>query len=209
MCDTMKNKLYRSTLAAALVALLSAAALAQGEAEPHYKELPNFHRVSDALYRGGQPEKGGLRRLADLGVKTVVNLRGKDESAAAEEREAKALGLRYFNVPMGRSGKPSDEEIAHVFEIIDASEDQPVFVHCQRGSDRTGAVVAAYRITHEGWTGERALKEAEHHGMYPWQMAKKSFIRDYAKRHGAQPAPDAPREKSDQTKARPPSRGRV
>jgi protein tyrosine/serine phosphatase len=187
---TVKNKLYRSTLAAALVTLLSAATLAQGpagESGARYKELPNFHRVSDALYRGGQPAKGGLRRLADLGVKTVVNLRGEDENAAAERREAEALGLRYFSVPMGRTGAPTDEQIARVFEIVDAQEGRPVFVHCQRGSDRTGAVVAAYRIAREGWAPERALEEAEHYGMFPWQSAKKAFIRDYLKRHAATP----------------------
>jgi len=41
-----------------------------------YKELPNFHQVSDKLYRGAQPLNGAARKLAELGVKTIINLRG-------------------------------------------------------------------------------------------------------------------------------------
>ena len=49
---------------------------------PHYDELPNFRRVDDRLFRGGQPKPGGYARLARLGVKTVVNLRDDDGAPA-------------------------------------------------------------------------------------------------------------------------------
>ena len=157
----------------------------------HYSELPNFQQVSARLYRGAQPRKGGLQRLAALGVKTVINLRDDDHRAAEEEREASALGLHYFNVPVSRAGRPSSKQIDEIMALIDASENQPVFVHCKRGADRTGAVVAVYRITHEGWTGERALEEAEAFGLGFWQRGKKDFIKDYFRDHAphaAQPS---------------------
>jgi len=158
-----------------------------------YSELPNFQQVNERLYRGAQPRKGGLRRLAALGVKTVVNLRDDDDRAVEEEREARSLGLRYFNVPVSRAGRPSAKHIDEVMALIDAGENQPVFVHCKRGADRTGAVVAVYRITHDGWTGERALDEAEAFGIGFWQRGKKDFIKDYFRDHApttpaAQPA---------------------
>jgi tyrosine-protein phosphatase SIW14 len=178
MCDAMRNTLYRSALAAALLALLVAAAHAQDEAR--YKELPNFHTVTQGkLYRGGQPKAGGLRKLSSLGVKTVINLRGDDEHEADEEREAKSLGMRYFNVPLSLGGRPTKEQIARVLSLVNAPEDQPVFVHCHRGADRTGVVVAVYRIEHDGWTSEQALREADEYGMGWWQRGKKDFIRDY------------------------------
>jgi protein tyrosine/serine phosphatase len=37
-------------------------------------------------------------------------------------------------------------------------------VHCWHGSDRTGSVVAAYRIVFEGWTTAAALDELRHGG---------------------------------------------
>jgi tyrosine-protein phosphatase SIW14 len=158
------------------------------DAEASYAELPNFHRVNALLYRGGQPRAGGLARLAALGVKTVLNLRDDDVRALEEGREAAALGLRYFNVPISRAGRPSRERIEELFAIVDAPENQPVFVHCKRGADRTGAFVAAYRITHDGWTGERALAEAEHYGLGFWQHGKRNFIADFYRDRAAAPA---------------------
>ena len=147
--------------------------------EEAYAELPNFHRVNAHLYRGGQPQAGGLARLAAMGVKTILNLRDDDGRAQEEGREAAALGLRYFNVPISRAGRPSRERIEELMALVDAPENGPVFVHCKRGADRTGAFVAAYRITHDGWTAERALAEAEHYGMGFWQHGKKDFINDF------------------------------
>lgn len=153
-----------------------------------HSEFPNFHEVNAHLYRGAQPRKGGLQKLAALGVKTVINLRDDDARAAEEEREARALGLRYFNVPVSRAGRPDSKQLEEVLALIDAAENQPVFVHCKRGADRTGAVVAVYRMMHDGWTGERALEEAEGYGMGFWQRGKKDFIKDYYRDHAATPA---------------------
>ncbi|MBV9924752.1 MAG: tyrosine-protein phosphatase [Acidobacteria bacterium] len=157
-------------------------------AEEAYAELPNFHRVNAHLYRGGQPQAGGLAKLASMGVKTILNLRDDDSRAVEEGREAAALGLRYFNIPISRAGRPSRERIEELMALVDAPENQPVFVHCKRGADRTGAFVAAYRITHDGWTGERALAEAESFGMGFWQHGKRDFINDFYRDHAAKQA---------------------
>jgi protein tyrosine/serine phosphatase len=120
-----------------------------------------------------------------MGVKTVINLRDDDDRAQEEEREARALGLRYFNVPVSRAGRPSEGRIKELMALIDAPGNQPVFVHCKRGADRTGAIIAVYRITHDGWTGEQALAEAEAFGMGFWQRGKRDFIKDYYRDHAA------------------------
>jgi protein tyrosine/serine phosphatase len=188
----MRIKLF---VAALTLALAPASARAQVKAqaadatrqtktaEQTYTELPNFHAVNARLYRGGQPRADGLRRLAALGVKTVINLRDDDERARAEEKEAKAAGLRYFNVPLGRLGRPKDTEVEHVLALIDAPENGVVFVHCAKGQDRTGTVVAVYRITHDGWTSEQAKREANHYGMKFWQNGMKDYISDYYRDH--------------------------
>jgi uncharacterized protein (TIGR01244 family) len=155
-------------------------------AEQTYAELPNFHTVNARLYRGGQPREGGLRRLAALGVKTVINLRDDDERARDEEREARSLGMRYFNVPLSRAHRPDARQIDELFALMDAAGNQPVFVHCKRGADRTGALIAVYRVSHDGWTAERAVEEAEAYGMGFWQRGKKDFIRDYYRDHATE-----------------------
>ena len=190
-----ENRVRAAALAAAALCLILLAAtppisLAQDGASgdgPRARELPNFHEVNKRLYRGGQPRAGGINELAALGVNTIINLRDDDERAAAEGREARAAGLRYFNVPFGRLGRPSDEQVEHVLALINAPENGVVFVHCAKGQDRTGTVVAVYRITHDHWTGERARKEAESYGMKFWQRGMKDYIEDYSRKH--QPAP--------------------
>ncbi len=167
------------TVAAALICFASVS-VAQNEAE--YKELPNFHQVNGNLYRGAQPKHGGIQRLAQLGIKTIINLRGDDNHARDEEAEARAVGLRYFNVPMNNFGHPSEERVNRVLAIINARENQPVFVHCKRGADRTGTIIAIYRIEHNGWTSERAKAEANRYGMAVWQIGMKHYIHDYYKR---------------------------
>lgn len=171
-------KFYSSIFAAMLCALSVAAARAQ-TVEAQYHELPNFHRVNAGLYRGGQPKAGGLRRLAALGVKTIINLRGDDERAGDEEREAESLGMKFYNLPLSLGGRPSRPQIARALALIDAPENEPVFVHCRKGADRTGVVIAAYRITHDHWTAADAQREADQYGMGFWQHGKKDFINDY------------------------------
>jgi tyrosine-protein phosphatase SIW14 len=146
------------------------------------KELPNFHQVNEYLYRGAQPQDGGIKKLAQLGIKTIINLRDDDERARAEEAEAHALGLSYFNVPLPDFNRPDDKTIKQILALIAVPENQPVFLHCKRGADRTGTVVAIYRIEHDGWDSERAKAEAKQYGLGFWQIEMKDYIHDYYQR---------------------------
>jgi len=177
----MKNPDRRIIFAAVIIAALALVSFAQTEVR--YPELPNFHQVNPQLYRGAQPKAGGINKLVALGIKTIVNLRREDDHARAEAVAAQAAGLRYFNVPMPGSSKPTDEQINRVLAIINLPENQPVFVHCKRGADRTGTVIACYRILKDGWTASQAKKEAEHYGMYWTEFGMKDYIADFYARH--------------------------
>ena len=159
--------------------LLSAAA---AQSTPSYKELPNFHRVTEKLYRGAQPLTGGVKKLSELGVKSIINLRGEDDLTQREEQEAKSAGLRYYNISMPGLSAPSEEQVNRIMALIDDPENQPVFVHCKRGSDRTGTIVAVFRISHDGWTADQATAEAKKLGMSWMEFGMKGYISDYYKR---------------------------
>jgi tyrosine-protein phosphatase SIW14 len=154
--------------------------------------LHNFHQVNPKLFRGGQPSPGGMEQLQKLGVKTVVDLRESGERAEAEKKVVEGLGMRYVNVPMKGFHTPEPGQVAKVMQIIDSNADGAVFVHCRRGADRTGTVIAVYRITHDGWDNGRALAEARALGMSRFQMAMQHYVRDYRpERNAAISAPAA------------------
>lgn len=76
-----------------------------------FPAIPNFSKVSDQFFVGGQPPMEDLSRLKAKGIRAIVNLRQPAEyNAAAEEATAKALGLRYFNIPVN----PADLQDAQV-----------------------------------------------------------------------------------------------
>jgi tyrosine-protein phosphatase SIW14 len=171
---------FAALAASVLLAILAFATPAP--VEPRYAELPNFHQVNQQLYRGGQPKDGGLRKLKDLGVKTIVNLRGEDARTRAEGEAALSLGLRYYNISLAEFSRPKDEEVERVLDIINDPENQPIFIHCRRGKDRTGTIVACYRISHDGWTAKQAKDEAGRYGLGWVEIRMKRYIDKYYKR---------------------------
>jgi protein tyrosine phosphatase (PTP) superfamily phosphohydrolase (DUF442 family) len=175
----MKNRITR--LSSVVCVLLLLASASQAQQKRSYKELPNFRKVSDGLNLGAQPLSGGIKKLAELGIKTLINLRGADELIIGEQKETESAGLRYFNIPMPGLSAPSDEQVARVMSIINNPDNQPVFVHCKRGADRTGTIGAIYRISHDGWTADRAIAEARLYGMSWAEFGMRSYIWDYYK----------------------------
>ncbi len=123
------------------------------------QHLRNFHRVSDQLYRGAQPDRNGFLELQRLGIKTVVNLR-----LSSSDRDL----LRGTSlVPVDIPAEPWDLEEADVRAFLAVVTDParlPVFVHCSHGADRTGAMSAIYRVVVQGWDKEEAIREMTHGG---------------------------------------------
>ena len=116
--------------------------------------VPNFHKVSDDLYRGAQPTKEGMKELKKLGIKTIVNLR----SEHSDTEELKDIDLEYKQIGM-TAAKPKIVDFAHFLEIISDSNNTPVFVHCRYGADRTGTACALYRIAIQNWSKDSAIEE--------------------------------------------------
>ena len=164
----------RLCVAALIAALPLVAASAPG--------IKNFDRVDAHVYRGGQPDDDGFQYLAKLGVKTVVDLRETGDRSQAEERAVTAAGMKYVNVPMTGLIPPTEAEITRILKILEDGSTGPVFVHCRRGADRTGAVIAAYHIDHDNWDNDHALTDAKAHKMSFFQIPRENFIREFRAR---------------------------
>lgn len=139
--------------------------------------VPNFQKVNDHLYRGGQPSRDGFAHLAAIGVKTVIDLRGIGEHSQAQEQTwVSGDGMRYVSIPMGQLSAPQDAEVVKALSILNDSSAGLVFVHCRRGADRTGTIVACYRISHDHWDNRKALDEARGYGMSRFERAMQHYI---------------------------------
>jgi len=131
--------------------------------------IPNAGKVSDFLYRGSQPHATGYQQLQRLGISIVVDLRSTPSAQTAEGRAFESLGMRHVAIPSSGFFGPSDEQVATFLKLLRDNPGKKVFVHCYFGDDRTGVMVAAYRIAEQHWTADQAYNEMRffhfHHGL--------------------------------------------
>jgi len=151
----------------AVVSLIASSQVAWCQTEQGLRGLPNFGRVTENLYRGGQPSSDGLNTLRLLGVGMVVNFRDDRSEMAAERRQVESLGIKYIEIPWSASHKPSSSQIVEFLDLVRANPNAKIFVHCRRGADRTGVMIAAYRIAVEHRSVAEAVSEM-HRFHYDW-----------------------------------------
>ncbi len=166
----------RLSLLAGTTLFVSAFVLASPGATPVAREelggVPNFAVVSPVLSRGAQPTLEGFRRLRERGIRTVVTLRAAQDDGAA----LAGLGLNSYRI-RARQWNPKTDEIVRAMKVILTPEYQPVFVHCQAGRDRTGLVVAVYRILVDHWSAEDAIAERKAFGAWWFWWENKTYLR--------------------------------
>ena len=121
--------------------------------------LSNFGHVTDKLFRGAQPSSAGYSALHDMGVSIIVDFRDESGEIATEQRQVEALGMKFVSIPWKGSDEPRSAQIAQFLDLVRANPDAKIFVHCKAGRDRTGTMVAAYRIAVEHKTVSDAVAE--------------------------------------------------
>jgi len=121
--------------------------------------LPNLHRVDINLYRSAQPLDGSGEALRKLGIKTVLNLREHDMDVVLKKTQG--IGLKRYPL---HTWDIDDRDIVAVLKIITNPDNQPILVHCAHGADRTGLMMASYRMIIQGWSKEDARREMKQGG---------------------------------------------
>ncbi|HMO23806.1 MAG TPA: tyrosine-protein phosphatase [Candidatus Melainabacteria bacterium] len=150
--------------------------------ESHH--LPNFHSVTDQIFRGGQPPAAGLQPLHQKGIATIINLREEATAIEAERAFAHSIGLQYISIPLRPFDIPTTESIEKFLILIHEKNHQPFFIHCLHGMDRTGLMVGLYRMKYSDWTYERSLEEMLSLGFHQAFQNLSSVLESYARKWG-------------------------
>ena len=151
--------------------------------------LPNFGWVSDTLSRGAQPKDAGYAGLKKQGFEIVVSFREHSDQIAAERRAVEAQGMRFVSIPWPPRDAPRNAQVAEFLELLRANPGKKIFAHCRRGAERTGVMVAAYRMAGEKWTPQQALDEMERFGFRGfWFRSFKAYVRKFPAQLDSDPA---------------------
>ena len=157
--DRLNQALYETMPQKELEGLAEKTTASGAFAEPvalNVKGLPNAYQLTENFYRGGQPTEEGYRALAQRGVKTVISFRVQKPDTALIE----SLGMKSVHIPTNPA-LITPTQMSRFLRIVADPEHQPVYVHCLYGSDRTGTMVAMYRMTLHKWSRQEALAEME------------------------------------------------
>ena len=143
--------------------------------------IKNFGRI-DQNYRGARPRHDDYEYLSSLGVKCVIDLERR--SGASEKQYVEKAGMKFYRIPLSDTDKPNNQEIEEFLKIVNDPNNQPFYLHCHAGRDRTGAMAAIYRIAHDGWNADKAYAEMKqfHYGKGVGHGAMKSCVYDYSRR---------------------------
>jgi tyrosine-protein phosphatase SIW14 len=123
------------------------------------KGIPNFGQVTPTLYRGGQPSAEGFEKLARMGIDIVIDT-GRSKR---DETLIKNLGMTYISLPW-YCPFPKDGVFERFINVTRENPGKKIFVHCRLGDDRTGMMIAAYRMGQQGWTAKEAMQEMHDFG---------------------------------------------
>jgi protein tyrosine/serine phosphatase len=146
-------------------------------------KIKNFGQMDDRFYRGAQPKEQDYKALAELGIKTIIDLREDTETYSKSAVEAQ--GMTYINIPMIAKKYPTPEAIETFLKTVNDPSTGKFYVHCAGGRHRTGAMGAVYRYQFYNWDFEQVYKEMKKYDFYTsWgHGAFKDFVKDYAQTH--------------------------
>jgi protein-tyrosine phosphatase len=132
--------------------------------------VARFDRVSKDIYRSAQPS---LRELIEVqqryGIKSVLKLnRGSDPAPP---------GISVVNQPLDALSEPSHEQLEEILRAIDQAP-KPLLIHCTHGEDRTGLIVALYKMSRLGVPLETAYTDMMRRGFHPYSGVFKAWVRE-------------------------------
>jgi protein-tyrosine phosphatase len=145
--------------------------------------IKNFGQVTPRLYRGAQPADKGYELLEKMGVDIIVDFRNEKDLIERERQAVETRHIRFISIPWSAFHDPTTEQVRQFFQILRENPEKRIFVHCEVGADRTGTMVALYRIATQGWAVDDAVREmkAYHYHRF-WFSHLEGFVQEFPKR---------------------------
>lgn len=119
----------------------------------------NFHIVDNNLWRSSQPNSESIKRMKLHGLKSIINLRGDEQTDIWEKKLSDSLGIKYFSKPMDATKEQDLNYLKEILSLIEDENNQPVLIHCLGGKDRTGLIVGMYKLKYSDISMEDLKKE--------------------------------------------------
>lgn len=150
---------------------------------PPKDDLGNFGQVTPSLFRGARPTEAGIKKLAEMGVKTIVALENDKKVVAQEKAWAEKYGLRFHSIPMSIITPPNEAKVNQFLAIAQDPAQLPIYFHCMQGRDRTGTMALAYRVKIQNWDFQQAYSEMKAYGFHTYLLGLRFFVQNYARKH--------------------------
>ena len=178
MLISLSSKKRRALLALVTILSLAAVSAAQENSTTNVS-IKNFGQMDDRFYRGAQPKEKEFKELAQLGIRTIIDLREDPESY--EKPMVESLGMTYVHIPMVAKKYPTPEALDLFLKTVNDPNTGKFYVHCAGGRHRTGVIGAVYRFRFYNWDFEQVYKEMKQYDFYTrWgHGAFKDFVEDY------------------------------
>ena len=150
----------------------------------------NFDKVDDGLYRISLPEIDDIYYIHDkYKIKTIIDFIDTT-TKTKEDEHAKELGIEYIHLPW-RAYLPDSIRknyyitiIDKFLEIVTKNENKPILVHCFHGRERTGLLVAIYKMIVHNYDYKEALQDMTNYGFKPWKHYDlKLYLKYFDKKH--------------------------
>lgn len=156
---------YFSILVALMIILFSNMVYATGRVPFGHQvyQVQNYSRITEQIALSGMIIDGGIPALAATGIKTIIDLRTKNEGTAEEKVLVERAGMIYINIPTTVAGI-SKEQVAEFAKVMGSAQ-KPLLIHCGSGN-RASAMWASYQIS-EGAEPEAIIDAARKTGLRP------------------------------------------
>lgn len=142
-------------------------------------KLGRVYEIDGHIYRGREPGPHDYGELKRMGIRTILDLRGGPIHEPRDRKRAEAAGMQYISIRLSGLWEPHDWQIAKVLAVLEDPARWPIYVHCWRGSDRVGMVIACYRMHYDHWTNQQALAEARRDHMNFFEVLLRRYIEHF------------------------------